>query len=82
MIWALVFGPLGALLFAYGEWRRSKVPPEPELLTSGDNLNVPVKVRVDDAWVQGFLQTWVQGDQEWHGVVSRRVVYDVVTIRL
>ena len=69
MLWALVFGPLGALLFAYGEARRSRIPTPIAQSEHSENLDLPVQVNIEGRWIDGRLQTWDQVGTEWFGWV-------------
>lgn len=69
LVWAVVLGPLGVLLFGYGEWRRSAPSPAPLPVAATADLDLPVQVLVDGHWREGRLQTWAQGEAAWHGWV-------------
>jgi hypothetical protein len=71
ILWAVVLGPLGLILFAYGERRRSETqPPRGGLKAADARLNIPVEVLTDGSWLKGRLQTWAQYAEEWHGWVE------------
>ena len=70
MLWALIWGPLGVAMFAYGEARRSRLS-EPRTPSSADeNLDLPVQVNIEGRWLEGRLQTWDQVAGAWYGWVQ------------
>lgn len=73
MLWALLFGPLGVALFAFGEWKRHGKEELPTTSTVAEDLNVPVQVNIGGGWLEGRLQTWAQGEDSWHGWVRYSV---------
>jgi hypothetical protein len=72
ILWAVMWGPLGLIFFAYGESRRRKIQP-PRLVSTDARLDIPVEVLTEGSWHQGRLRTWTLETDEWHGWVEYRL---------
>lgn len=69
LLWGLVLGPLGLVLFVVGSRKRQRNVDEPARWDPANMLNIGVEACFDGDWRVGTLQSWRQGEQVWEGFV-------------